>query len=89
MVDDLKKKKERRIFDLVYADRSFDEIKDFESPDFLVRSFPRTPYFGVEVTEQYLTETNARIDNISGYSGQLLDGGAFKHKDDRKVLDIT
>ena len=89
MVADSKKKKERLIFDLVYADRSFDEIKDFENPDFLLRYFPKDPYFGVEVTEQYLSETNARIDNISGYSGQLLNGGVFKHKDDRKVINIT
>ena len=84
-----KKQEERRIFDLVYADRSFDEIKDFENPDFLVRYFPNTPYFGVEVTEYYLTETNARIDNISSYTEQLLNRGDFKHKDDRKVLNVT
>lgn len=84
-----KKQEERRIFDLVYGDRSFDKVKDFETPDFLVRYFPNTPYFGVEVTEYYLTETNARLDNITDYTGQLLDGKNYKHKDDRKVLDVA
>jgi hypothetical protein len=84
-----KKQQERRIFDLVYADRSFDEVKASENPDFLVRYFPNTSYFGVEVTEYYLTETNARIDNIAGYTGELLNDNDFKHKDDRKVLNVT
>ena len=84
-----KKQQERRIFDLVYGDRSFDEVKVSENPDFLVRYFPNTSYFGVEVTEYYLTETNARIDNIAGYTGELLNGNDFKHKDDRKALNVT
>lgn len=73
-----KKQEERRIFDLVYADRSFYEVKDSETPDFLVRYFPNTSYFGVEVTEYYLTETNARLDNITDYTGQLLNGKDYK-----------
>ena len=84
-----KKQQERRIFDLIYSDRSFDEVKESENPDFLVRYFPNTSYFGVEVTEYYLTETNARIDNIADYTGELLNGNDFKHKDDRKVLNVT
>lgn len=84
-----KKEQERSIFDLIYADRSFDEVKESENPDFLVRLFPNTIHFGVEVTEYYLTETNARIDNIDGYTDKLLNGGDFKHKDDRKVLNVT
>lgn len=84
-----KKQEERRIFDLVYADRSFDEVKEFETPDFLVRYFPNTSYFGVEVTEYYLTETNARLDNITDYSGHLLNGKDYKHKDDRTVLNVA
>jgi hypothetical protein len=84
-----KKQEERRIFDLVYGDRSFDEVKDSETPDFLVRYFPNTPYFGVEVTEYYLTETNARLDNIKDYTGQLFDSKNYKHKDDRNVLDVA
>jgi hypothetical protein len=81
-----KKHEERRIFDLIYADCSFDEVKDCENPDFLVRYSPNTPYFGVEVTKYYLSETDARIDNIPYYSTQLLNGKGFKHKDDRQVI---
>ncbi len=84
-----KKQQERRIFDLVYADRSFDKVKDSENPDFIVRYFPNSSYFGVEVTEYYLSETNARIDNIAGYTEELLSGNNFRHKDDGKILNVT
>jgi len=84
-----KKQQERRIFDLVYDDRSFDNVKASENPDFIVRYSPSSPYFGVEVTEYYLTETNARIDNIAGYTEELLSGKNFRHKDDVKILNVT
>ncbi len=84
-----KQQEERRIFDLVYAGRSFNEVRENENPDFLVRLFPDMPYFGVEVTEYYLTETNARIDNISDYTNKLLNGEDFKHKNDKKILTVS
>lgn len=86
---DTRKQRERRILEMVYSDRSFDDLKESECPDFLVRHFPKSPYFGVEITELYHSETNARLDRISGYVLQLLDGEAFKHKDDRKTLNVT
>ncbi|TXK80677.1 hypothetical protein [Paenibacillus sp. N3.4] len=46
-------------------------------------------YFGVEVTEYYYNETNARMDNIPCYSSSLLDGGDFLHKSDRKELKVS
>lgn len=84
-----KKQRERRIFDMVYGDVSFAEVTDNECPDFLVRLFDGSPYFGVEVTEFYQTETSARLQSISGYSHQLLAGEDFKHKDDRESLEVA
>lgn len=86
---DTKKQRERRIFEMVYSNRSFDGIMANECPDFLVRQFPTSLCFGVEITEVYNSETDARLDRISGYVDQLLDGGGFKHKYDRKTLNIT
>jgi len=86
---DIKKQRERRIFEMVYGNRSFDKIMANECPDFLVRQFPASPNFGVEITEVYNSETDARLDRISGYVNQLLDGGSFKHKNDRKTLNVT
>ena len=50
-----KKQEERRIFDLVYGDKSFYEVKYFESPDFLVALLFRSTrlFWIVEITEYY------------------------------------
>jgi hypothetical protein len=64
-------------------------VKPNENPDFLTRHFSNSPYFGVEVTEYYANESNARLDRVSGYTEQLLDGAAFKHKDDAKHLNVA
>jgi len=89
MDEDTKKARERRIFQLVYGDRTYYEIVQHENPDFLVRHFRDSPFFGVEVTEYFHTEANARIDRIDGYVTDLLQGENFKHKDDRKTLTVS
>jgi hypothetical protein len=84
-----KKAAERHIFDLVYAGRQLHEILPHENPDFLVRQTPRTPYFGVEVTEYHVSETSARLDRLDGYTTTLLNGGDFRHKDDPKHVEVA
>ncbi|HEX9782263.1 MAG TPA: hypothetical protein VGA56_05960, partial [Opitutaceae bacterium] len=74
---------------MIYGDVSFADVTASECPDFLVRLFDGSNYFGVEVTELYQSETNARLDRISGYSDELLDGHDFRHKDDRKALEVA
>jgi hypothetical protein len=88
-VDSAKKAEERRIFDLVYGDRSLHDVLTHENPDFLVRQSPGLPHFGVEVTEYHVNETNARLDRLKGYSTRLLDGGDFRHKDDPKHVEVA
>jgi hypothetical protein len=41
-----KKTRERRIFDMVYGDRPFEEVLNAERPDFLVRRSVGGRYFG-------------------------------------------
>jgi hypothetical protein len=89
MAGEGKKTDERRIFDLVYAERSPNEVAPHENPDFLVRLAPALPYFGVEVTSYYVSESSARLDRIEGYTSELLDGGRFRHKNDIEQLDVT
>ncbi len=84
-----KKVRERKIFDMVYEDQSFESVTNSERPDFLVRHFHHETHFGVEVTEFYQSETNARLDHISGYIGDLLNGNDVRHKDDRVNLDVV
>lgn len=46
------------------------------------------PVLGVEVTELWQHETDARLSKISGYFDSLLDGGDVVHKDDRVVAKV-
>jgi hypothetical protein len=88
---DSKKERERQILDEVYADRTFYEIEHLtnKSPDFLIRPHPRTERFGVEITEFYLTEGEARLQLIEGYRTDLLDGGDVRHKDDYHHFEVA
>lgn len=84
----MKKKKEIEILSRIYDIAMF-EIQENEEPDFLMKHTNDELYFGVEVTEYYYNETNARMDNVAGYSSSLLDGGDFIHKSDRNELKVT
>jgi hypothetical protein len=88
MIHKVKKARERRVFDMVYGDRPRLEIVDSEHPDFLVRLRNELPHFGVEVAEFYHSESEARLQRIPGYVGDLLDRGEFRHKDDKCALTL-
>jgi len=82
------KKSERAILDMVYGDGEFQEIIDSEGPDFRLRRSGQASSFGVEVTEFYYSESNARVRHIPGYVTELLAGGRYRHKDDIKTLPV-
>ncbi len=84
-----KKKRERTILSMVYKDTELIEVVEFESPDFNVRKNITDGYFGVEVTEFYYSQAHARLDNIPGYLGEILDEGKYRHKRDKKELDVV
>ena len=63
-------------------------MRDSESPDFELRHHNEDTYFGVEVTEFYLFESDARIKNIPGYMSDLFAGGEPRHKDDVDALTV-
>jgi hypothetical protein len=83
-----KKLNERRLFDLVYGDRRLIEVRECENPDFLARHGCALPWFGVEVTEYFQSETDARIDRIPGYIASRLTGGNVRHKQDVGPLEV-
>jgi len=83
-----KKDKERKILSNLY-DIGLYEVLESEEPDFIMKYRNEESFFGVEITEYYYNETNARMDNIEGYFSSLLDGGDFLHKSDRKELDVS
>ena len=47
------------------------------------------PEFGVEVTDLYQTEANARLVNVPGYAPQLFTGGPHMHRDDVDILKVV
>jgi hypothetical protein len=83
-----KKEREREIVDLVYAFRQPFKIDDGEQPDFIARLAPMDKPFGIEVTEFFHSESEARLDRVPGYVGDLLKGGVFRHKTDRQELIV-
>lgn len=81
-----RKDRERAILEMVYDVDRFDTVRESESPDFTLRYRNKQEYFGVEVTEFYLTDSDARIRNIPGYMSSLLAGGQARHRDDVDTL---
>ena len=89
LIDMDKKKIEREILALVYNDQDYDEIEESEQPDFII--FPKNydTGFGVEITEFFLSESNARLRKIPDYFEELLDDNKFRHKDDIENLQVV
>jgi hypothetical protein len=58
-----------------------------ERPDFIVTE-PAGNRFGFEITEVYMSETNARAKNIQNYVSSLFTGGHHIHRDDASILKV-
>ena len=83
-----KSEKERIILSMVYDLSRFASVIQRECPDFSLRYASVDQAFGVEVTELYYSESNARTHNIPRYTTDLLAGGDHRHRDDRAVLQV-
>jgi len=83
-----KEQKEAAIFNMVYLKDNFAEIHHLDEPDFRVRCVESEHFFGVEITEFYLSESNARVKNIPGYATDLLKEEKYRHKVDRELLKV-
>lgn len=81
------KQLEQELFEYVYGEYNGWSVCPSESPDFICEK-NNNPILGSEVTELYYTESEARLRNIKTYTLDLLNGGRFRHKDDRKFLKI-
>jgi hypothetical protein len=81
------KSAERILFDHVYGRVKDWEVVPSEAPDFLCKRNGST-VLGVEVTELWQNESLARLNYIGDYALDLLDGGNFRHKDDKKTLKV-
>ena len=83
-----RKARERAILEMVYDIVQFDSVRDSESPDFILQHRSEQEYFGVEITEFYLTDSDARTRFIPGYVSSLFAGGQVRHKDDIDTLKV-
>ena len=83
-----KKTREKRLINLVYADADYASVLPAEAPDFTIKQRHADTEFGVEVTEFYYTEAQARAANIPDYIGEILNGGRHRHKDDLAALKV-
>lgn len=82
-----KVERERVALEVVYDPAELDKLVPGDKPDFvLAKRFG--PDFGVEVTDLYQTESNARLINVPDYLPQLFAGGPHMHKDDIEVLQV-
>jgi hypothetical protein len=80
---------ERAIFNAVYDEAQYAAVEHRDRPDFAVfRHSDHTRGFGVEITEVYTTESNARLENIEGYFADLIAGKPHRHKDDIDELKV-
>lgn len=82
-----KEHNERLILAGVYKEHSHLEITQSDKPDFIIQDYTKIEY-GVEVTDFYVTKTNARLDKIPDYRKELLDKKKFRHKADRRILKV-
>lgn len=83
-----KKTRERIILKMVYDLDSFEKVIDNESPDFRLKYPTENEFFGIEITEFYFSESNARLKNIPSYVTELIRDNKYRHKDDKENIKI-
>jgi hypothetical protein len=77
---------ERATLEMAYDLDRFFEVVPRERPDFALRSAAADAPFGVEVTQLFPTESDARLNLVHGYAHHLWSGGEHMHKDDVREL---
>lgn len=77
---------ERKILNMIFAEENYD-IQDSEEPDFILKDNKNFEIeFGVEITEFYRDEADARLKNINGYIERILNPKNSKKKPNKGDL---
>jgi len=79
---------EELILKTVYDKDQLSEIIPTEQPDFMIRNNAEKSFWGVEVTEFYYSESNARLRKIDNYFSEIFDEQQYRHKDDIENLRL-
>jgi hypothetical protein len=80
---------ETAILETVYDLSSFHSVIPRERPDFALLQWAGSKPFGVEVTQLFVNESDARLHLMPGYMHDLWSGSSHRHKQDVKVLQST
>lgn len=83
-----KRLQETIILEMAYDLSRFSSVIPRERPDFALTNQSGTP-FGVEVTQLFVNESQARLNLAHGYADRLWKGGTHIHKKDAKLLRVT
>lgn len=81
-----KRAQEYAILEMVYDVARLYEVIPRERPDFAVCVAPLAAPFGVEITQMFPSEAEARLNLVHGYAERLWSGGTHLHKDDVEEL---
>lgn len=84
----MNKKKETDILKMVYDVDKFERVIKGENPDFKMKHKNHQYLFGVEVTEFYYSESNARLRNIPRYVNEIIKYKKYRHKSDKKIFEV-
>ncbi len=83
-----KKEQELSALRLVYPDENDREVRPSECPDFVIAHRHNGLAFGVEITEVFQYESDARLLYLPGYFHELISGSEPHHKDDYRTLKV-
>jgi hypothetical protein len=81
--------RERALLEVVYDLDRLSSVEHTDRPDFVLRSSRDSQAFGVEVTELFETEAEARAHADPTYISRLLAGGRAMHRDDVETLAVS
>ncbi len=73
----------------VYVETEFESVRLTDRPDFILQHRSPAPPFGVEVTDLYQSESEARLAEHPDYISELLAGGDHMHRDDQETLKVS
>lgn len=75
----MNKNDERKILNMIFTEEEY-LIVDSEEPDFILTNKKYEATFGVEITESYKDEANARLMHRKGYIDIIIDPDDNEHK---------
>jgi hypothetical protein len=87
--EERKRSQETMILEMAYDLSWFHHVNPRERPDFALTNREGRKAFGVEITQLFINESQARLNMIASYLHRLWSGGSHLHKKDIETLKST